>query len=297
MSEIENLSRDQAAFRSSTINVSSYHVHVDLSAVTEAGATSYPVSSRVELSFKSSQPTASGAEGSVPFLDYIGVSVQAVRINGVDQQVSFDGARVHLPGLQQGENTVEIDAVSKYSRSGEGLHRFTDPSDGQVYLYTQYEPADCRRVFPVFDQPDLKAQFSFAITGPADWELRSNGREVSREPAGENLVRVDFAPTETISSYITALAAGPYHVVTDTWRGGVPGEEQFEIDLALLCRASLAEHLDAEEILKVTKQGLDFFHAEFGYPYPWGRGEGGNGKYDQIFVPEYNLGPWRTPVW
>ena len=282
-------------FRSSCLSVSSYTVHVDLSAAAEEGASSYPVSTRVELTFEKDQAVASESETTVPFLDYIGVSVQALRINGEDQPVTYDGARIQLPGLENGTNAVEIDSLSKYSRSGEGLHRFTDPGDGQVYLYTQYEPADCRRVFPVFDQPDLKSRFRFSLTGPEGWQLRSNGREVSREAAGAGLVRVGFAETELISSYITALAAGPYYVVTDTWGGSVPEGEPFDIDLAVLCRASLAEHLDAEEILRITKQGLDFFHQEFGYAYPWGRGAGGRGKYDQVFVPEYNLGAMENP--
>lgn len=181
---------------------------------------------------------------------------------------------------------MEIESVSRFSRSGEGMHRFVDPSDGQVYLYTQYEPADSRRVFPVFEQPDLKARFRFSLTGPEDWQLRSNSPEVSREQAGAGLVTVSFAETEPMSSYITALLAGPYHLVQDTWR---------DVDLGVLCRASLAEHLDAGEILALTKQGLEFFHEEFSYGYPWGRGTGGRAKYDQAFVPEYNLGAMENP--
>ncbi|MVT27572.1 aminopeptidase N [Nesterenkonia alkaliphila] len=291
MSETMNLTRDEAALRSSCLSVSSYQVHVDLSRAAQKGATTYPVETRVELSFDSA-----AASGRVPFLDYAGVSVDSLTINGTDYDAAgFDGARIPLPGLVEGQNIVEISSVSAFSRSGEGLHRFEDPSDGAVYLYTQYEPADCRRVFPVFDQPDLKARFRFAITGPAHWQLRSNGAEVTRQAVAEGLVRAEFAETELMSSYITALLAGPYHLVQDTWRGGVPGQEEFSIDLALLCRASLAEHLDADELFRITKQGLDFFHAEFGYAYPWGRSAGRNGKYDQVFVPEYNLGAMENP--
>ncbi|WP_022872454.1 aminopeptidase N [Nesterenkonia alba] len=295
-----NLTREDAARRAAAITVSSYAVDVDLSRAAAEGATTYPVHTRVELSFDA----AAGA-GSVPFLDYIGVSVETLIINGEELNPAehVTTGRIALPGLVEGQNTVEVSSTSKYSRSGEGLHRFTDPQDGAVYLYTQYEPADCRRVFPVFDQPDLKARFRFSITGPETWQLRSNGREVAREEVpgqaegldGVGLVRVRFAETEVLSSYITALLAGPYVTVTDTWTGGVPGEEAFDVDLTLLCRAALAEHLDAEEIFTVTKQGLDFFHHEFAYPYPWGRSGGANGKYDQVFVPEYNLGAMENP--
>lgn len=285
MTETENLSRRLAAYRSSCISVSSYTVHVNLSSAAEEGATAYPVSTRVELEFDSV-----AGHGSVPFLDYIGVSVSSVRINGVERDAAeaAGAAGISLEGLADGANVVEIESVSRYSRSGEGLHRFVDPSDGSVYLYTQYEPADCRRVFPVFDQPDIKARFRFSLTGPESWQLRSNGPELSREQLSDGLVRVDFAETEVMSSYITALLAGPYHLVTDSWSGLTPGSDDFTIDLAVLCRASLAEYFDAEEILKLTKQGLDFFHREFNYPYPWG-------KYDQVFVPEYNLGAMENP--
>ncbi|TLP73184.1 aminopeptidase N [Nesterenkonia sphaerica] len=285
MSEIANLTRRQAAFRSSCLKVSSYAVHIDVSAAQQEGALRYPVSCRIELDY---DPAAAEAGAEVPFLDYLGDSVDSLKVNGRAHDVhrAATGAGIRLHGLAAGANVVEIESRSRYSRSGEGLHRFVDPSDGAVYLYTQYEPADCRRVFPVFDQPDIKSRFRFSVTGPESWQLRSNAAEVARHQVGPGVVRVDFAQTELMSSYVTALLAGPYHMVTDHWRGA--GPEGLSIDLGVLCRASMAEHLDAKEILKITKQGLDFFHREFAYPYPWG-------KYDQVFVPEYNLGAMENP--
>lgn len=278
MSAAENLTRDEAAGRSEHIRVRLHQVHADLSRADEEGAASYPVRTRIEFSAEPGRST---------FLDYLGVSVDSLVLNGqsLDPAEHAGEARITLPGLAE-DNVVEIESVSRFSRSGEGMHRFVDPSDGQVYLYTQYEPADSRRVFPVFEQPDLKARFRFSLTGPEDWQLRSNSPEVSREQAGAGLVTVSFAETEPMSSYITALLAGPYHLVQDTWR---------DVDLGVLCRASLAEHLDAGEILALTKQGLEFFHEEFSYGYPWGRGTGGRAKYDQAFVPEYNLGAMENP--
>lgn len=283
MTAAENLTRQEAFTRSSHLSVTSYEVHVDLSEAAEPSATTYPVTTRITFS---ATPGRTGA-GSLTFLDYIGVSVESLVFNGrvLDISEHVDQARITLPDLAE-QNAVEIASTSRFSRSGEGMHRFTDPSDGQTYLYTQYEPADSRRVFPVFEQPDLKARFRFSMTGPESWQLRSNSPEISREPAGEGLVRVVFAETEPMSSYITTLLAGPYHLVQGTWR---------DLDLGVLCRASLAEHLDAEEILAVTRQGLDFFHEEFSYGYPWGRGTNGRAKYDQVFVPEYNLGAMENP--
>ncbi|HSO70075.1 MAG TPA: aminopeptidase N, partial [Arachnia sp.] len=167
----------------------------------------------------------------------------------------------------------------RYSRTGEGLHRFVDPADGETYLYTQYEPADARRVFPNLDQPDIRASFTFSLTGAVGWWMGSNQPESSRETVAEGVVRVEFAPTHTLSTYIPCLAAGPYHRVVDTWQG---------MELGLMCRQSLARYLDSDELFRLTRAGLDWLTANFGN-YPWGR------KYDQIFVPEYNLGAMENP--
>ncbi|MBB3667006.1 aminopeptidase N [Garicola koreensis] len=299
----ENLTREEARARSAAISVSHYQVHADLSDAAGENAATYPVETRIDLTYTPTHDDAGLSD--YIFLDYIGASVESLSINGEPRPIDthVGGARILLSGLSEGQNVVEIRSHSRFSRSGEGMHRFVDPSDGQVYLYTQYEPADCRRVFPVFEQPDIKARFRFAVTGPVTWQLRSNSPEVSRQTVsghaagleGVGLVKVSFAETEPMSTYITTLLAGPYHLVSDQWRGSVPGGEPFSIDLALLCRRSLAEHLDAEELFTVTKQGLDFFHAEFAYPYPWGAGAHGRQKYDQVFVPEYNLGAMENP--
>ncbi len=215
------------------------------------------------------------------WVDFLGEAVDEVEVNGRSCTVEWDGARIRLTGLAE-HNTVRIRARGRYSRSGEGLHRFSDPVDGAVYLYTQYEPADSRRVYPCFEQPDLKARWTFHLTAPADWAILSGGAETARAVA-DGRARVSFAPTPPLSSYITAVAAGPYHRVSGRWEAsGGP------VELGVLCRASLAPHLDAEEILDVTRRGLDFFTTAFAQEYPWG-------KYDQIFVPEYNLGAMENP--
>jgi aminopeptidase N len=167
-----------------------------------------------------------------------------------------------------------VDADLLYTNTGEGLHRFVDPVDGEVYLYSQFETADAKRMYACFDQPDLKGTFALTVTAPAHWEVVSNGRavEVTEGVGGAQMVR--FATTPPLSPYVTALVAGPYHKATDSHDG---------IDLGVYCRASLAEHLDADEILLVTKQGFDWYHRAFDYRYPFD-------KYDQLFVPEFNAG-------
>lgn len=274
-----NLTRDEAQSRSHLLKVKTYTVHIDVSNA-ESDADNFTSRTVVEFKARADAQT---------FIDIIADSVSLVQINGEDLSPAevFDGARVTFP-VREGKNTLTVVAQTAYSTSGEGLHQFTDPADGKVYLYTQFEPTDARRVFANFDQPDLKAKFVFSVTAPESFQVLSNQVETSRETVSEDgatAVTHFFAPTLKQSSYITCITAGPYEGATDTWTDPVTGET---VDLGVWTRASLVDHLDSADILGITKAGLDFFSAEFDYPYPWG-------KYDQIFVPEYNLGAMENP--
>jgi len=215
--------------------------------------------------------------------------VRSVTLNGVelDPDEVFADSRVRLDGLRA-ENTVTVIADCAYSRTGEGLHRFADPADGRVYLYTQFEPADARRLYANFEQPDLKASFTFDVKAPAGWYIAGNSAPAKRAPVVNGVAHWTFLPTPRISTYITVVVAGPYHVASDHYTRELAGGTTLEIPLNALCRNSLADHFDAEAIFDVTKRGLDFFHDKFDYPYPFG-------KYDQAFVPEYNLGAMENP--
>ncbi|MGW7315258.1 aminopeptidase N [Streptomyces sp. NPDC054865] len=272
----ENLSRDEAHERAELLSVDGYEVVLDLtSAVDEAEPADGPRTFRsvTTVRFRAATPGASS------FADLIAPSVNSVTLNGqrLDPGSVFDGTRIALDGLAA-ENVLVVDANCAYSRTGEGMHRFVDPQDGEVYLYTQYEPADARRVYANFEQPDLKAPYRFEVTAPEGWQVWSNGVEESRD----GLTR-RFAETAPISTYITCVVAGPYHYVTDTYTRG-----DLTIPLGAMCRKGLAEHFDADDVFLVTKQGFDLFHEIFDYPYPFG-------KYDQAFVPEYNLGAMENP--
>jgi aminopeptidase N len=266
-----NLTREETAARSAAVVVHSIHVELDLTGAADPGTTGFPTVTTID--FAATSPDT--------WLDFIGESVDRVTLNGVEQTPRHDGARIALQGLAA-RNVVVVEAVGAYSRSGEGLHRFVDPADGETYLYTQYEPADSRRVMACFEQPDIKAPYTFVVHAPAGWEVLSNQAVASQDRAGEHQ-RVEFAPTLPISSYITAVAAGPYMRVDGEWT-----RDDQRIALGVFARRSLAPYLESEEILEVTRQGLDFFTEAFAYPYPWG-------KYDQIFVPEYNLGAMENP--
>ncbi|MGW7199370.1 aminopeptidase N [Streptomyces chryseus] len=284
----ENLSRDEARERAELLSVDGYEVALDLrSAVGETredgGDGPRTFRSVTTVRFRCSRP------GAGTFVDLLAPSVTAVTLNGepLDPAVVFDGTRVALAGLRE-ENVLVVDAQCAYSRTGEGMHRFVDPEDGEVYLYTQYEPADARRVFATFEQPDLKAPFRFEVTAPAAWTVWSNGvSETVREGDGDAKVW-RFRETEPISTYITAVVAGPYHYESDLYRRTLSDGTEIEIPLGALCREGLARHFDADDIFTVTKQGLDFFHDHFDFPYPFG-------KYDQAFVPEYNIGAMENP--
>ncbi|MCX5407198.1 aminopeptidase N [Streptomyces sp. NBC_00335] len=272
----ENLSRDEARERAELLSVDGYEVVLDLrSAVDEAEPADGPRTFRsvTTVRFRAAAPGASS------FADLIAPAVNSVSLNGreLDPAVVFDGARIALDDLAS-ENVLVVDADCAYSRTGEGMHRFVDPEDGEVYLYTQYEPADARRVYANFEQPDLKAPYRFEVTAPEGWQVWSNGVEESREGQTRR-----FAETAPISTYITCVVAGPYHYVTDSYTRG-----DLTIPLGAICRKGLAKHFDADEVFLVTKQGFDLFHEIFDYPYPFG-------KYDQAFVPEYNLGAMENP--
>ncbi|MEU6671757.1 aminopeptidase N [Streptomyces sp. NPDC046727] len=274
----ENLSRDEARERAALLSVDGYDVSLDLrSAVGDGGGEPRTFRSVTTVRFRCNEPGAS------TFADLIAPSVTSVSLNGrdLDPGEVFDGSRIALEDLAA-ENELVVDARCAYSRTGEGMHRFVDPEDGEVYLYTQYEPADARRVFANFEQPDLKAPYRFEVRAPEGWTVWSNG-------AGELADGVwRFAETKPISTYITCVVAGPYHYVTDSYSRTFEDGTTLEIPLGAMCRKGLAPHFDADDVFLVTKQGLDFFHDHFDYPYPFG-------KYDQAFVPEYNLGAMENP--
>ena len=256
-----NLTRDEAAVRSALITVASYHVDLDLAGGDETfGSVSV-------IRFDCAAP------GSTSFINLTAPAVREITLNGEPVGLdAFDGDRITLPGLAA-SNVLRVAADCAYSRSGEGLHRFTDPADGRVYLYSDLETFDAHRVYACFDQPDMKATYELAVTAPADWLVVSNMAPESSIADGEAL-RWHFPPTPVVPTYITAVAAGPYHVVRDEHDG---------IPLGVFCRQSLAEYLDPGEILEVTRQGFDFYHNSFGIKYPFE-------KYDQLFVPEFKEG-------
>ncbi len=261
-----NLTRDEAAERARLLDVSTYDIALDLTTSETTFA------STTTIRFTCKEP------GAATFADLHGATVETIALNGDALDLSaYTDNRIELTGLQE-DNELTVVAELPYSHSGEGLHRFVDPVDKLVYLYTQFEVPDARRVFTTFEQPDLKSEFTFHITAPSHWKVVSNSPTPEPEDLGLGRSVWHFEPTKRLSTYITALIAGEYVEVRDTYHGS-----RGDIPLGIYLRESLQEHLDADDIFTVTKQGFEFFENAFDMPYPFG-------KYDQLFVPEYNMG-------
>ena len=270
----ENLTRDEARSRASFLSTDSYEIRLDLTTDERTFLT------ETTLRF-------SAAEARPTFVDLIAESVQEIELNGellADPASRFDGARVQLPALAEGENSLRILATGRYMNTGEGLHRFVDPVDDEVYLYTQFEVSDARRMFACFEQPDLKATYALNVTAPAHWRVISNAPTPAPTPAGEGTATWDFAPTERMSTYLVALIAGNYQGGT----GEVTTRDGRTIPMGVFARASLAEHVDAQNVIDVTRAGIDFYEEAFDQDFPFR-------KYDQVFVPEYNMGAMENP--
>ncbi|MFJ9126656.1 aminopeptidase N [Streptomyces sp. NPDC102340] len=262
-----NLTREEAQQRAKLLTVDSYEIDLDLSGAQEGGT----FRSVTTVRFDSAE---AGAE---TFIDLVADAVHEVVLNGrsLDVAAVFRDARIALKHLEAGPNELKVVADCAYTNTGEGLHRFVDPVDQQAYLYTQFEVPDARRVFASFEQPDLKGTFQFTVKAPSGWTVISN----SPTPEPKDDVWA-FEPTPRISTYITALIAGPYHSVHSSYENAETGQS---VPLAIYCRPSLAEFLDSDEIFAVTRQGFDWFQEKFDYAYPFA-------KYDQLFVPEFNAG-------
>ncbi|MFD3473950.1 aminopeptidase N [Streptomyces sp. NPDC058695] len=261
-----NLTREEAQQRAKLLDVESYEIDLDLSGAQEGGTYRSVTSVRFE----------SAEAGAHTFIDLVAPAVHEVVLNGhaLDVAAVFRDSRIELKHLEAGPNELRVVADCAYTNTGEGLHRFVDPVDQQAYLYTQFEVPDARRVFASFEQPDLKATFQFTVKAPTGWTVISNSP--SPEPKDDVW---HFEPTPRISTYITALIAGPYHSVHSSYEG--PGGQS--VPLGIYCRPSLAEFLDSDAIFEVTRQGFDWFQEKFDYAYPFA-------KYDQLFVPEFNAG-------
>ncbi|NUR52128.1 MAG: aminopeptidase N [Hamadaea sp.] len=265
---MRNLTQAEAVERARLLTVGTYDITIDL---TDGSGNPGDGTFRTvtEVVFDCAEP------GAQTFIEVAARSVRSATLNGAPVDVSgwSDSTGLVLPGLAA-QNRLVVDADFDYSTSGQGLHRAVDPVDKEVYLYSQFETQDAQKAYACFDQPDLKATYTWHVTAPAHWKVVSNSvvERVEKTDVGAQVVH--FAESAKMSTYVTALCAGPYHEVRDEHDG---------IDLGIFCRQSMAQYLDPDDIFLITKQGFDFFHQQFGVRYPLP-------KYDQLIVPEFNAG-------
>ena len=278
-----NLTRIEAEERKDTISAP---IHYTVSLDLTHGAKDFGSETTITFDAK---------PGSNSFLDLIANEVSEIVLNGetLDPTTAFADDRIELKNLEA-HNEVTVKALCQYSNTGEGLHRSVDPSDGNIYLYSQFEVPDARRVYAVFDQPDLKAVFDFSVLAAKSWIVTSNmpaasvtDTEIVTEEGtlgdheAETTRRWVFEPTPTMSSYLTAICAGPYA----EWHTEYANEDGRTVPMAMYCRQALADAFakDVDYLFDITKKGFAFYAKTWGVPYPYA-------KYDQIYVPEYNAG-------
>ena len=265
---IAEITRQESAERARILHVDSYDVHLDLTRGDKL------FRSTSVITFDCAEP------GADSYADLVPAEIAEIILNGrpLDPAAAYGDGRIALPGLAA-RNELRVVADCAYTYDAKGMHRAVDSADGRVYLYTNFEPADARSVYACFEQPDLKASFSFHVTAPENWLVLSNEPAPEPEHGTGPVATWHFPPTPRISTYLTAVVAGEYHLVTGTHT--TPDGQL--IPLGLACRQSLADFLEADDILTITRQGFDYFTALFGRVYPFA-------KYDQVFVPEFSAG-------
>jgi aminopeptidase N len=272
-----NLTRIQAERRAALLDVADYAIEVDLTDGSgRPGEATYAITTTVRFTCR--EP------GAGCWIDFVGAGVRSAVLNGRELDVSGyrEDEGIALPDLAA-NNELTVVATGRYTNTGQGLHRFVDPVDGSVYLYTQFETADAKRLFACFDQPDLKARYTLTVHAPGDWQVVSNtvAERTTDGPGGATTHH--FATSEIMSTYLVALVAGPYASWHDEYVDDRDDGSGARIPLGIFCRASLAPYMDADRLFTETKQGFGFFQHNFGIRYPFG-------KYDQLFVPQFNAG-------
>ncbi|MDN5718042.1 MAG: M1 family aminopeptidase, partial [Janibacter sp.] len=263
MTAVSSLTRAEAIARADLLSVTRMDVELDL----DRGRETFHSLTRIHLT---------ATAGGDTFVDIKPSELHRASLDGTDLDVALL-AEGRLPlSVTAGEHVVEVDATMAYSHDGEGLHRATDPADGEDYVFSHLFLDAAPAVFACIDQPDVKASYAVSVKAPADWQVIGNGSGAVGDGGVWHL-----AETKPLSTYFVALCAGPYVSVTDEHDG---------ITLGMWARRSIVDQLQehAPEMLEVTKRSFDYFHSIFGIRYPFD-------DYDQVFVPEFNAGAMENP--
>jgi aminopeptidase N len=263
---VADLTRDEARERAGLLAVESYDVELDFTRGEEVFASTSVI-------------TFTAVPGAATFVELTAERLHRAVLNGAPlDPAGYADGRLPLPDLAR-DNVLTVTADFAYTHESAGIHRAVDPADGKVYLYSNLCPADSRRVFANFDQPDLKAVYAFTVIAPEHWLVLSNAAAPEPQPDRDAVARWRFPATARLSGYVAAIIAGEYAYVTQPFKT----RRGQSIPLGVACRASLARFLEAEDMFETTMQGLDFYTDLFDMDFPFP-------KYDQIFVPEFSVG-------
>ena len=272
-----NLTKPEALERAALVSAVRYDIAWDFTAPGDSFASATTV-------------TFDAPPGSGTFIECAAVAVHRIDVNGtpLDPDAALVDGRISLTNLLQ-HNTVSIHAEFSYHSDGQGIHRFIDPEDGETYLYSQFAANDARAAFPCFDQPDIRATFAISVVAPSHWVVVSNSPTPTPEPVPTEATDASgapapsarlwtFPPTLALPTYVAAVVAGPY-----AFEEGTITSRKGELSARVYGRKNLAAHLDGDEMIATVQAGIELFERVFDTEYPYE-------KYDQIFVPEYNLG-------
>jgi len=258
------LEQTYAALRKHQISDVNYRLHVELDEV----STSFngEVTIDFTLAKNNKMPVT---------VDFDGGDVLAVELNGkpINWQHEQWFIRFAPELFSEGKNNLHIRYSHAFATAGDGLHRYKDKQTGNVYLYSNFEPFNAHKMFPHFDQPDIKATYTLDVIAPQKWQVISATRETRIDSQGDKKHWI-FPQTPLMASYVFSLHAGDYAVWEDK-AGDIP--------LRLFARQELAQYVNAKEWFLFTQQSFAFYNKYFDYPYPFA-------KYDQLIVPDYNSG-------
>jgi|GEM_PF-1395161 len=242
-------------------------VRYDLSLAFEKNSKSYNVHTTIKFELNQ--------DWEAPWLDLIALSILTLKVNGKQVHERWNRKRLNLPSLKKGEHQLEIHCKVPLYHNGVGMHSYTDPQDSREYLFSNLCPYDAHRIFPCFDQPDLKATFDVRVKAPASWHVIANSAVKKVDSSSQLFHSWTFERSPKMSTYLFALCLGEYEKISPDFDTSIP--------MDIYVRKPLAEHVDAKRIFTTIEKGVSFYSEAFSTPYPFG-------KYDQVFVPEFNWG-------
>lgn len=269
MAETYVLTHDEAKLRSHTLEGISYEISLALTR-------DHGFSGIVKIHFTCKNPA------NRVFLDFHGKLIDSVKVNGQIVETIYKNSKIELSHVNEGLNSAEIEYQNDYSNDGLGLHHYIDPEDTEFYCYSQCEPYSANRIFPCFDQPDLKATHKLSVAAPSVWKVIGNEKLENRialpklpGSTASQTLHV-FNTTPRMSTYLFAVCSGPY----DEYRHDT---NELNLELGLFCRKTLSKYMNPEIYFRWSIEGFKYYNSFFGYTYPFS-------KYDQLFVPEFKFG-------